>query len=241
VEYPIVPIDREWCRLIPSKFPTMDVYERLQSNQLRAVALQLEKLTNPRLAAKARLTRNAVPAATYSPQLQNWNHAPFAYVNPDGTYLLGPPFPVMEVAGDARGALAWAILRREKFMRETDEPFTGLDMRMLTNRIRANFVDLRGASLEIDQADRWKLGRHYYDRQASGILFRHPEIPGAEFLSIFNPIVLAGEGVLSSHYRFRWNGTRISLIYDFETGLNIKRGDLFHPHKGLELSHSHRR
>ena len=33
---------------------------------------------------------------------QNWNHAPFAYSNPEGTYFLGPAPRVMEVAGDGR-------------------------------------------------------------------------------------------------------------------------------------------
>ena len=104
MEYPVVSIDREWRRLIPSKFPTIDVYERLQSDALRAVAQQLEELTNPRLAAKARLTRGTAAIDTDSPQLQNWNHAPFAYPNPEGTYFLGPAYRVMEVAGDGRAA-----------------------------------------------------------------------------------------------------------------------------------------
>jgi hypothetical protein len=231
VEYPVVSIDREWRRLIPSKFPTIDVYDRLQSDELRAVAQQLEELTNPRLAAKARLTRGAACGDIDSPQLQNWNHAPFAYPNPEGTYFLGPAYRVMEVAGDGRAALAWAILRRETFMSRTNEPPAGLDMRMITNRIRADVVDLRGAPHDIDQAGRWEIGRHYYDRSAAGILFRHPEILGAEFLSVFDPAALAAKGVQATHYRFRWDGSRIPLIYDFDTGQDIKREDLFRPDK----------
>ena len=92
----------------------------------------------------------------------------------------------MEVAGDGRAALAWAILRRETFMSRTNEPPAGLDMRMITNRIRADVVDLRGAPHDTDQAGRWEIGRHYYDRSAAGILFWHPEILGAEFLSVFS-------------------------------------------------------
>jgi len=227
VEYPVVSIDREWRRLIPSKFPTIDVYERLHSDELRAIAQQLEELTNPRLAAKTRLTRGAAAVDTDSPQLQNWNHAPFAYPNPEGTYFLGPTYRVMEVAGDGRSALAWAILRREAFMSRTNEPPAGLDMRMLTNRIRGEFIDVRGAPSDIDQAGRWEIGRDYYDRSVAGIVFRHPEIFGAEFLSVFDTAALVAKGVQATHYRFRWDGNRIPLIYDFDTGQDIKREDLF--------------
>lgn len=227
MEYPVVSIDQDCRRLIPSKFPTIDVYERLHSDPLRVVAQQLEELTNPRLAAKARLTRGNASVDTDSPQLQNWNHAPFAYPNPEGTYLLSPTYHVMEVASDVRAALASAILRREAFMSRTNEPPAGLDMRMISNRIRGEFVDLRGLSSDIDQAGRWEIGRQYYEQSAAGILFRHPEILGADFLSVFDPGVLVAKGVQATHYRFRWDGSRIPLIYDFGTGEDIRREDLF--------------
>ena len=227
MEYPVVSIDHDWRRLIPSKFPTIDVYERLHSDVFRGVALQLEELTNPRLAAKARLTRGVASVDTDSPQLQNWNHAPFAYPNPEGTYFLNPTYRVMEVASDVRAALAWAILRREAFMSRTNEPPAGLDMRMITNLIRSEFVDLRGLPSDIDEAARWDIGRRYYDQSAAGILFRHPTILGADFLSVFDPAALVSKGVQATHYRFRWDGTRIPLIYDFGTGDDIRREDLF--------------
>jgi hypothetical protein len=63
---------------------------------------------------------------------------------PEGTYFLPPPYSVMELAADERGALAKAILRREEFLSRTDEPACGVDMRMITNKVVGSFVDLRG-------------------------------------------------------------------------------------------------
>jgi hypothetical protein len=103
-----------------------------------------------------------------------------------------------------RAALAWAVLRGESFMSRTNEPPAGLDLRMITNRIRGDVIDARGAPSDIDQIDRWEIGRHYYDRLTAGILFRHPEISRAEFLSVFDPVALVAKGVQVTHYRFRW-------------------------------------
>jgi hypothetical protein len=97
----------------------------------------------------------------------------------------------MEVAGDVRAALAWAIMRREAFMSRTNEP---LDMRVITNLIRGEFVDLRGLPSDIDETARWDIGRRYYDQSAAGILFRHPTILGADFLSVFDPAALVSKG-----------------------------------------------
>jgi hypothetical protein len=138
--------DQDWYRLIPSRFPPVDVYERL-APELRAVAQETEALTNPRLAAKARLTGGPASVDENSPRLQNWNHAPFAYTNPEGSYLLSPVHGVMEVAGSEEAALAIAIRRREIFLGRTTELALDLDMRLLSTRIAGEFADLTGLAL----------------------------------------------------------------------------------------------
>jgi hypothetical protein len=67
-------------------------------------------------------TRGPASVDENSPRLQNWNHAPFAYTNPEGSYLLSPVHGVMEVAGSEEAALAIAIRRREIFLGRTTEP-----------------------------------------------------------------------------------------------------------------------
>ena len=102
----------------PIAVPPRRVYQRL-APALRAAAPDIEALTNPRLAAKARLSGGPASVDENSPRLQNWNHAPFAYTNPEGSYLLGPVHGVMEVAGSVAAALAIAIRRRETFLERT--------------------------------------------------------------------------------------------------------------------------
>ncbi|MER9674562.1 RES family NAD+ phosphorylase [Mesorhizobium sp. M0208] len=224
--YPQIAVHGQYRRLIPSKYPTIDIYERFGSPEMRAFAAELEKVTNPRLAAKSRLTGGDISADSGSPRLQNWNHAPFAYPMPEGTYMLPGPYSVMELAGDERGALARAIVRREEFLARTEEPACGVDMRMITNRVLGTFVDLRGLPPDTPGSARQKLGRHLYEEGAQGVVFGMTELPGHDFVSIFTSDALPDKGIQGAHYRFRWDGTQIHRIYSFGENRDIDRSDI---------------
>jgi hypothetical protein len=226
--------DQDWYRLIPSRFPPVDVYERLAPT-LRVVAPDIEGLTNPRLAAKARLTGRPASVDENSPRLQNWNHAPFAYTNPEGSYLLGPAHGVMEVACSVEAALAIAIRRRETFLERTDEPPLDLDMRLLSTRIADEFADLTVMALDLAQPGRWEIGQRLLDAEASGAVFRRAEYPDAQFLALFDPALLE-RSVQQTHYRFVWDGTVIKSVYDFGSGKEIKREDLLPAGSGRQAA-----
>lgn len=218
----------------PVAVPPVDVYERL-APALRAAAAEIEVLTNPRLAAKSRLTGGAASVDENSPRLQNWNHAPFAYTNPEGSYLLGPVHGVMEAAGDEDAALAIAIRRRETFLSRTSEPPLDLDMRVLSTRIAGEFADLTAMALDMAQAARWEIGRQLLDAGASGAVFRRAERPVAQFIAVFDAALLE-RSLQRTHYRFVWDGTVIKSVYDFGSGREIKREDLVPGSSGREAA-----
>jgi hypothetical protein len=225
VDHPLYYCDQNWFRLIPSRFPPIDVYERLASAELRTAAQQIEAQTNPRLLSKERGAQGEHVNRAASGRLQNWNHAPFAYKNPEGTYLLNPNYGVMEVVGDVRSALAFYLRRREVFLSRTDEAPMGLDMRLLVTRIKGDFVDLTGLPPDISRDERWAIGQRLYENDAHGALFQKPNFPGASFLAVFDGSLLE-PSVQGAHYRFVWDGKVIKSVYDFSSGEEISRGDL---------------
>ncbi|NNU55578.1 RES family NAD+ phosphorylase [Rhizobium indigoferae] len=224
--YSQIAVDGHYRRLIPSKYPTIDIYEKFGSSEMQALAAKLETITNPRLAAKSRITGGDISADSSSPKLQHWNHAPFSYPMAEGTYFLPAPYSVLELASDERGALAKAILRREEFLSRTDEPVCGVDMRMITNKVSGSFVDLRGLPHETTQAARRMLGQRLYEDGVDGVIFKITDLSGSEFISIFNGDCLVDKGVQGAHYRFRWDGQRIGRIYDFGNKRDIDRGEI---------------
>lgn len=226
--YPTIKVDGTYRRLIPSKWPTIDIYSEFGSQKMQALAAKLEEITSPRLVEKARLTGgHTLTDETASVRLQNWNHAPFTYPLPEGSYFLPPPIPVMELAIDYRSALARALLRREDFLSRTSEPPCGVDMRMLSNEIAGDLHDLTGLPTDLTQAERRKIGLELYNQNSAGVVFHLPEVPGGVFLNIFSNSVLKSQGVQGGHYRFGWDGRQVRRIYDFNAQADIERDDLF--------------
>ncbi len=213
MERPRRRVKADWHRLIPSRFPPVELYERLGGGDVQAAAKASEAITNPRLISATRrgAAADSVPA---SPMLQNWNHAPFAYKNPEGSHLLGSAFGVLELLEDKRDAIAYALLRRERFLAATSERSTTLDMRLLITPVDGLFDDLTGLDPGLDVDARRAIGRLLVEGRSSGALTRRPEVPGARFLSVFDGAVL-GRTVQGTHYRFVWDGKRIRSVYDF--------------------------
>jgi hypothetical protein len=222
---PIVPWSGDTYRLIPSRFPPVAVYEGLVANDRFADLVEVENLTNPRLKAQERIADLAGEDPHTSARLQNWNHAPFAYGNPDGSIFFDELTPCLEVATDRQTALAVSVARRERFLGYTREPATGLDMRMLKTPVDGRFVDLRSLDPEEFELRGRELGAKLAE-SAHGILYRPIERPTATAISIVNAQVL-GRAIQTVHFRFMWNGDRIATLYSFDAaGTEIETDDL---------------
>lgn len=199
-------------RLIPSRFPPVSIYEGLVANDLIDSLVEIENLTNPRLKAIQRLTEAANGAAPH--RLQNWNHAPFAYANPEGSMFFGADRPCLELAADKQTALAVSVARRQRFLARTEEPAVGLDMRMLSTPVTGVFLDLRPLGARLSQADRRSLGETI-PHDIHGVLYTPPERVSGHCVAVLSGSVL-GRTVQANHYRFLWNGARMVSLYAFD-------------------------
>ena len=223
--YAPISFDQRCCQLIPSHFPPIDLYERLESSELRAAAQELERRTNPRLVALQHIEKLPKSSDQASHQYQNWNHAPFVYKNPEGTHFLGPGYGVVEMATELNAALVFALRRREEFFSRTNEEAMGQDMRVLYRHVTATLIDLTALSTALAQEERWKIGQGLWEDDATGIIYCRPGHGEHQFVSVFDGRVL-GPAVQGEHYRFVWDGGTITSVYDFTTGETIHHDDL---------------
>lgn len=211
---PVIQWSGETYRLIPSRFPPVAVYEGLVANDRMEALVAVENLTNPRLKSEARIASLVGEDPKTSARLQNWNLAPFAYGHPDGSVFFDEERPCMEVATDRQTALAISVERRQRFFERTGEAPIGLDMRMLVTPVTGKFVDVRA----LDAADIQSRGREIgkgLEEGIDGILFRPIERPTATAISVVNGGALQ-RTLQAVHYRYQWNGQRISLLYAFD-------------------------
>jgi hypothetical protein len=203
----------------------VSVYEGLIAGERLDALVAVENLTNPRLRAESRLAESIGTDPSVADRLQNWNLAPFAYGNPDGSTFFDESRPCLEVAEDRQTALAVSIAKREAFLGSTAEAPIGLDMRMFKTPISGRFWDLRCYPAGIERKQRLELGAAM-PNEADGILYHPPERPTATCLAIIMGEVL-GRTLQTVHYRYLWNGVRISQLYAFDNeGIKIEPASL---------------
>ncbi len=207
-------VDSEWFRLIPSRFPPINIYERVIANDRLEEVVQIENVTNPRLKSTAELTGGLHPIDPLSPRLQNWNVAPFAYSNPEGSRYFRPGYACLELAEDLQTALAISVRRRERFLGRTAEPAIDLIMRVLKTPVAGRFVDMRRLSSSLPLKDRWMLGDAVIKQGFDGVLFNSPERPSAACVAVLKESTL-GRSQQAQHFHFVWDGRRISALYAY--------------------------
>lgn len=208
-------------RLIPSRFPPVSIYEGVVAEDRLEALVAVENLTNPRLQSAQRLMGLSLGLSLDSPRLQNWNHAPFAYSNPEGSRFFPPERPCLELSDSRQTALAVSVARRETFLARTGEAAIGLDLRMLKTPVDGYFVDLRRVDLTLlsdaspaARKARWKIG-DTVPMEADGVLYCAPERPSATCIVVLKAGVL-GRSLQTVHYRYAWNGQRITKVYAFD-------------------------
>lgn len=209
--------------LIPSRFPPVPLYRRIAGGNDDDIAAVAE-LHNPRVKEKQRLLgQGGVAVDETSPRFQNWNHAPFTYSSPEGSWFFDRFVRCLEMSQDRQTALAVSVAKRELFLRRTAEAPIGLDMRMLSRTVSGAFLDVQSVSVDLSLAERRKLGERLVERARaeglSGVLFRSPERPSGTRICVLNGNVL-GRAIQGEHFRYSWDGNRVLSLYAFNSSGN---------------------
>lgn len=211
-------------RLIPSRFPPIEIYDRLGLLEA-STAKQIEALTNPRLRDPRRDLTKDTKDAMSGDAFQNWNHAPFVYPNRDGTRFFDRWTPAIELAADLQTALAISVGKRTRFLTASQESAINLDMRVLKQSISGSFLKHVGSDSDLSEDDRRQIGRKAREGDLQGIFFQPSERRNATGYAVIDQRSL-GRAVQAAHFRFVWDGTRISTIYSFQDGREIDPANL---------------
>jgi hypothetical protein len=217
-EFEVKEIDDVFFVLIPSRFPPVPLYRRIAAGYDDDIAT-IAELHNPRLIEKQRvLGQSDVAVNETSPRFQNWNHAPFAYSNPEGSWFFDRFVRCLEMAQDRQTALAVSVAKRERFLQRTAEAPMGLDMRMLSRKVCGMFLDARSVPATLHLEERRRLGvdllaRAKSDRLA-GVLYRSSERPTGTRICVLDGNVL-DRAIQGEHFRYSWDGDRVSSLYAF--------------------------
>lgn len=222
---PVLEIKEMGYLLIPSRFPPVPIYARIANGNDERFA-EIESRTNPRLQEKNRLLANSGAVVDeHSPRLQNWNHAPFTYRNPEGSWFFDATINCLELSRDMQTALAVSVSKRETFLGRTMQGPIGLDMRMLGREVKGRFLDARGLPANMSRDQRREVGqkllRRCQDETIDGVLFHSPERARGTRMVVLEPEAVPNRATQMQHYRYSWDGCKIASLYAF----NSQRSD----------------
>lgn len=204
-------------RIVPSRFPTVGVYDRVADPADLDAVFALEAMTNPRLREEAgslqlvpKERRISGPGAT--PVM-----AAFTHLNPEGSRFSDGSWGVFYAAHSVATAVEETAFHRERFLSATAEPPCEIQMRCYRTSFDSRLHDLRGGWPA--QHDRTSyvasvaLARDLRATGSNGVVFDSVRHAGGQCMAAFYPDVVA-PCVQTQHLIYRWDGARIAQVLE---------------------------
>jgi hypothetical protein len=221
VTLPVARIEWKPCwRIIPSRFPPIQLFERVTDPDDLEAIFALESLTNPRLRDEAGDIRLVLPEDRISGPGTSIIMAAFTHLNPDGSRFSDGTYGVFYAANGLDTAIAETKHHRERFMRATAQAHLELDMRVYLVDLDGELHDLRGQKTvrslvyhDHNYAAGQHLARTLRKEGSNGIAYDSVRHDGGECAALFRPPLLSNCRQ-ERHLCYVWDGQKIASVYE---------------------------
>ena len=207
-------------RIVPSRFPPIQLFERVTDPADLEAVFELEALTNPRLRDEAGVIGLVPPQDRIAGPGTAVIMAAFTHLNPDGSRFSDGSYCVFYAAKDLDTAIAETKHHRERFMSATGQGRMELDMRVYLVDLDGDLHDLRGRTdslLLVYHESDYTAGRHLArtlrEAGSNGIAYDSVRRAGGECVAVFRPPLLSNARQ-ERHLCYVWDGQQIDAIYE---------------------------
>jgi hypothetical protein len=207
-------------RTIPSRFPPIDLFERVAAAEDLDAVLELESLTNDRLRDQVGDIRLVPPADRVAGPGAGYVMAAFTHVHPAGARFSDARQGAYYAARELATSIAEASHHRGSFMRATRQAALHLDMRVLEADLDGRLHDVRGMQQGLpalydpdDHGEGQTFARRLRAAGSDGIVYDSVRRRGGQCVAVFRPKRLRNCRA-TLHVTFVWDGTRISEMYE---------------------------
>lgn len=207
-------------RIVPSRLPTIHLFEKLADPADWDALYALESMTNPRIRDEIGEIALVPKADRVSGPNASVVMAPFTHVSPPGSRFADGSFGAYYAGESLETAIAETRYHRERFMRATRESPMELEMRSYQADVQCELHDLRGQRKrwpEIYDPDSYvasqKLGRALRQANSSGIVYESVRRTSGECLAVFRPRLVRNVRQ-GCHLRYAWDGQKIAEVYE---------------------------
>lgn len=208
------------CRIVPTRHPTVYLYDRVADADDFEALYALEALTNDRLRDElGRIELVPREQRLYGPG-SGPIMAAFTHLNPQGSRFSDGRWGVFYAAAERDTAVAETRHHHARFLAATAQPPMHLPMRLYHVAIDARLHDLRPAGA-VDPAvlapDRYDasqaLARRLREAGSSGVVYPSVRHPGGRCVGLFSPRG-ASRCQQAAVLLYAWDGERFVDVYE---------------------------
>jgi RES domain len=211
----LIPVRRaDTHRLIPSRFPSVGLFDEVATPDDLAAILDLEGWTNDRISVELGAL-HALPRDEWVVGVPNATviMAAFCHPHPQGGRFNEPDLGAWYAALALQTAFEETIFHRTKELDEIGVTDTYVHMRQYLADFDTDLYDVR-PSPEFDpchdpnsDVGGQSLARKLRAAKANGVIYRSVRDPGGECIACYRPRLVANVRQ-GSHFEYRWNGSR---------------------------------
>jgi hypothetical protein len=200
-------------RLIPSRYPTAGLLDRVASPDDLQALFELEGWTNDRISGELGLLHN-IPRDEWvtGRAMASVVMAAFCHPPPGGSRFASEDRGAWYAARAMSTAILESVFRRTEELREVGAFETRVQMRAYLADFRGRFHDVRprrqawGALYDPDDySGSQAFGRRLLESGSNGIVYRSVRDPEGECIACFRPALVRNVRP-GGHYEFRWEG-----------------------------------
>jgi hypothetical protein len=201
-------------RIIPTRFPSVGILDRLVGPKEIDALLEIDARTNPRINEDLGPVARIPPAERVVGAGASVIMAPFAHPNPDGSRFSDGRFGVFYAAHRLPTAIAEVRYHRERFMAASHEAPQTLELMLYEASVRGDFHDIRDSTnagwySPVTYARSQPLGVRLHETGSGGIAYRSVRDPAGECLAVFRPSLITRCRPVKPLFA-HWDGTRIT-------------------------------
>lgn len=210
----------EASRIVPTRYPSIYLFDRVAAAADFDALYALEALTNPRVREElGELQRVDPKDRLYGPG-SGPIMAAFTHVNPAGSRFSWGDVGVFYAARDRATAVAETKHHHARFLAATRQPAMHLPMRLYRVAIDARLHDLRQLAPPLDAAVHdpddltaaRSIGTRLRAAGSAGVVYRSVRDPAGENVGLFSPRGASG-CMHAAHLLYAWDGERFADAY----------------------------
>lgn len=212
-------VGRRAYRLIPSRYPTIQIFEQFLDPQELEMAYQLEAITNDRLREEAGEIARVPQEERITGPGCSVIMAAFTHTGRSSRFSSGA-YGVFYAGLDVQTSIEESKAGQIRFLSATAEPPFEITMRSYTTKIALSLLDIRGSEYDHchtrnDWAAAQGFGQVAKNNGENGLWYRSVRNPNGECVAAFR--TLAVEPVTqAAHYRFSWDGNTINNVFEIK-------------------------